>query len=410
MRKLKQNKLRIATRNQRANEGNISSGSEFDGLVRDLSAEGNGIVQHHAGQVFFVPGVWLGEKVRVRVVGFKGRFGFAELVSVLEASPDRVTAPCPYQGFKTTQCGGCPWQFVNYSAQLQAKQRRVAAGLASFVKAPALEKVLKAILPSSKAFGFRNRTQFKTNGQQLGYLAAGSHALVDIENCLVLNEKNQQTLHDLRQKLPNAEWKPSRKRELTSLDVDDSVNVNSVSVNARLPFKQANDDQNKRMQTWLADKLAGLDKSQTVLELFAGSGNFTQIIAAAGFNSIVAVEVVDEAMAELRAKLPGVTTLACDLFSTNAAKQLAIPLSQAGVLILDPPRDGLKNDTLKSADGLFYKKSSLRDVFYISCNIATFLRDLHTFVEHGYRVVEVQPVDQFPHTPHIEILAHLQKR
>lgn len=384
----------------------LAPGAEFASEVRDVVADGKGVVQHPDGQVFFVPGVWLGERVRVRITQFKGRFGFAELLEIIEASPHRVSPPCIYHGFGPRDCGGCPWQFASYAAQLEAKQKRVAEALAPLAKPAAI----KPILPSPQVLGYRNRAQLKTDGQRLGFMASGSRNIADVEDCLVLTDTNRHTLRALRAQLPHHPWQPRHKDKPTTLDIDESTDAASVSVNARLPFQQANDAQNHAMRRWLAEKLANLDNAQGVLELFSGSGNFTEVISEAGFRNVVAVEVVEDALTELRARLPDVKTQVCDLFAADAATRLSRHINEASVLVLDPPRDGLKNDALKSALGLFHKKAALRDVFYISCNLATLVRDLQAFAGHGYNVAEVQPVDQFPHTPHIELMVHLRKR
>lgn len=384
--------------------GSLPIGAEFTGVIRDLTVDGNGVVQHHDGQIFFVPGVWIGEQARVRVTGFKGRFGFAEMIAIEDASPHRLTPPCPYQGHTTNACGGCPWQFVSYAAQLQAKQDRVRQTLGRIATA----ETIRPILPSPNVYGYRNRTQFKTDGEQLGYMAAASRSLVDVRDCLILTEKNRNTLQALRNRLPQSEWRPRRSNTLTTLDIDETVDASSVSVNARLPFQQANGAQNQNMRRWLIEKLAGFDRAQPVLELFAGSGNFTEVILDAGFNKVVAVEAVEKAMTELQQKFPAIKTLTCDLFAADACDRLYHAMPDAEILVLDPPRDGLKNDLLKSKQGLFRKKSTLKEVLYISCNLPTLSRDLHAFIEHGYKVVEVQPLDQFPHTPHIELMVQLR--
>lgn len=383
----------------------LQLGQKFKGQVRDVSADGNGVVAHESGQVFFVPGVWFDELVEVRVSGFKGRFGHAELHQLVQASPHRIEAPCPYQGFTKKDCGGCPWQFVSYEAQLAAKQARVETTLAS-VAAP---EAIKPIWPSPRSLGYRNRTQLKTDGRRLGYLAANSHELVDVDDCLILTDVNRQTLAELRSQLPCSAWRQASSHKLTTLDIDESVTATSASVNARLPFKQANTAQNDRMRAWLGERLAPLEKARSVLELFAGAGNFTEIIAGAGFASTVAVEGDEGALATLAAQLPEVVTQPSDLFADTAAEMLRRVGKGCDVLVLDPPRDGLKNERLRSAQGIFDKKSKLRDVFYISCNLATLKRDIKSFVDHGYQVLEVQPLDQFPHTPHVELMVHLTR-
>ncbi len=376
-------------------------GEIFSSEVRDLTSEGSGVVSHPSGRTFFVDGVWPGEKGQFRVTGLKGRIGFADIVQLEAVSPKRQDAPCPYHGHSSHHCGGCPWQFMAYDKQLMAKQSRIEKELA---RADVFEQI-KTIWPSDQIFGYRNRTQLKSNGARVGYVSGGTNRLVAIEDCLVLSDKNRQTLAEIVARLPVAEWRPKRKNGWTTLDVDESVNAESLSVNKRLPFRQANSRQNERMRQWLSEKLIPLPTNSRVIELFCGSGNFTEVIAARGFREILAVEGASEAMDILnRKQLPNVTTLTCNLYDELGMQRVYHHGKKAEILILDPPRDGMK---IKQP---FLKKNNhLKEVFYISCNLSTFVRDVKDLMELGYKVVEVQPLDQAPHTPHIEVLCHLTR-
>jgi 23S rRNA (uracil1939-C5)-methyltransferase len=372
----------------------------FVGQARDISAEGNGVVEHDDGQIFFVPGVWAGETGRFRVTGFKKRFGFAELVELIEPSPQRTAPACGHHGFGRECCGGCPWQFMAYDAQLEAKQARVNAALSRL----GFNQV-EPIWPSPQILGFRNRAQLKSDGRHLGYVASGSNNLVDIHDCPILTEHNRETLAALRQTLPNPALRPRKKNQWTTVDIDETVDVSSVAINSRLPFRQANNGQNERMRAWLGDKLASQNRRLAVLELFAGSGNFTDVISRLGFSSIVAVEGVADTVSALEARnLPGVRALEANLFIGQGVEKVASAARQARILVLDPPRDGFK-----LAASLLQKCTNILHIAYISCDLATFSRDLSEMASCGFEVESVQPVDQFPHTPHIELLAFLSR-
>jgi 23S rRNA (uracil1939-C5)-methyltransferase len=374
----------------------------FEARVLSLTDTGEAVVNHPEGRRFFVPGAWTGELVRVRPLDVKSQYGRGELVAVLEPAPERVAPLCPHQGFASKKCGGCPWMMVSYQAQLAAKQARVERALARL--SPGL-RVLP-VIPAPEPLGYRVRAQLKTDGRELGFVAAGQRQLAPVQDCLVLTPHNRATLQDLRQQLPNTHWRPARAGEWTTLDVDASVTVASVSVNRRLPFQQANAAQNHAMRQWLADRIGPLAKTVPVLELFAGSGNFTQVLSAAGFSSITAAEVVSEAVTALaQQQLPGVRPVACDLFNAEAFQRLLQDNVQAGILVLDPPREGLK-----VRNGLFGKRSQLHDIFYISCDLATLCRDLQDMLAAGFDPLEVQPLDVFPQTPHVELLVHLRRR
>ncbi len=372
----------------------------FTARVRALSSEGSGIVEHASGQVFFVPGVWLGELGEFRITGFKKRFGFAVLDTLLEPAPERVAPPCPYHGFAAGDCGGCPWQFVAYPAQLAAKEARVRQALARLVAA----ERIRPIRGSPRQLGFRNRAQLKTDGKRIGFVSPGSRQLAPVEDCLILSDHNRGSLRALAATLPNPSFRPPRGQDWTTLDIDDGIGPDEVAINRRRPFRQGNDPQNAWMKAWLGERLAALDAASPVLELFAGSGNFTEVIAARGFDRVLAVEGSGEAVAQLAARnLPGVATLVANLFSDEGLDRARRGLADAEVLVLDPPREGLRNIA-----ALLGKKHRLRELFYVSCDLATFTRDLGVLVDAGFAVVEVQPLDLFPQGPHVELLAHLR--
>jgi len=381
--------------------GFLKVGAEFEGTARDLTSEGQAVVSAPNGQTVFVSGLWLGETGRIKVTMLKGRVGFGELVGVSHPVEARRDAPCVYHGADKSRCGGCPWMYVDYSAQLLAKQQRVNT---------AFERLdprfsVNQIWASEYELGYRNRVQLKTNGQVLGFIASKTNNLVDIDDCLVLSDANRFSLKKLRASLPNSEWKPSRSQKWTTLDLDENTTAAEVSVNQRLAFQQANTSQNIRMQTWLRAKLAEVKSTGKVIELFCGSGNFTKVLSESGCEDIVAVEGQQEALDTLQQlDLNGVETHCVNLFEEASVAKILKQHRDASTLILDPPREGFRHSRLM-AD----KKNKFKNVLYISCDLATLVRDLKHFLDSGFKLAEVQPLDQFPQTAHLEILCHLKR-
>ncbi len=291
--------------------------------------------------------------------------------------------------------------FMRYPAQLQAKQHQIQKALNGLIS----PDLILPIKPAPQPLGYRNRAQLKTDGQSLGFIQAGSHALAVVDDCLALSDHNRATLRGLHELLPNPTWRPRRKQQWTTLDIDESVTPVSASINQRLPFQQANDAQNQFMREWLAGTLAPLSRQKPILELFAGSGNFTRVVADSGFGSITAVEGVALAVESLRAlHLAGVSAQVADLFSPISVSQLAQTQADVEVLVLDPPRDGFR-----LADRLVSGLRKLTHIIYISCDLATFRRDADAMVACGFIVRAVQPVDLFPQTPHTETLAVFER-
>jgi len=370
--------------------------------VRDLSAAGSGVVEHPSGRICFVPGVWTGEYARFRLRAVRGRSGHAELLELLEPSAHRISAPCRHHGQGAAACGGCPWQFMDYSAQLAAKQDRVAGALRRL----GLDSSVAPIIPSPRTLGYRNRARLRTDGRAIGYLAAGSNRLAAVEDCPILNEHNRRTLHTLRAMLPRQDWRPARGAPLTILHIDDEINAEALEPGQQRPFRQGNSEQNRRMQRWLAEQLAEQHHGHCALELFAGSGNFTRVLAEAGLHRVHAVDAAGAAIDALRAQaLPGVTVQTLDIYSPGALRGLGAVLPQAELLLLDPPREGLRN-----IEELLETASALREIIYISCDLPSFSRDLGTLLAQGFTLEALQPLDMFPHTPHVELLARLQRR
>lgn len=381
---------------------NDKPGSVFDAEVKDLASDGRGVVAHPSGRTLFAAGVWPGERARFRVLRLKGRIGFAECLELLSSSEHRIEPICVHHGHSASTCGGCPWQFVDYPAQVAAKQRRVDD---SFRRIGV--RSVNPLWESEAVFGYRNRAQLKTDGQRIGFVSAHSHALAPIEDCLVLSEHNRQTLHQLRKRLPNPAWRPTKKKEKwCTLDIDENTSADGVSLNQRLPFRQANAGQNTKLRRWLAEKLQPLNRDTTVLELFCGSGNFTRLIANLGFEKVVAAEGVDAAIDDISAlNHQSVIAIQADLFSEAGMAKVLKSAQAASILVLDPPREGVK-----ILAPLLSKKRRLDHVLYISCDLATLVRDVGHFQKSGFVVRDVQPLDMFPQTPHIECMVLLARK
>jgi len=267
-------------------------------------------------------------------------------------------------------------------------------------------ELIGAISPAPQPLGYRNRAQLKTNGQRIGFLQAGSHILAAVDDCLALTDRNRQTLRDLCGQLPNPAWRARKKNQWTTLDIDESVTAASVSVDQRLPFRQANDAQNEHMREWLSDILTPLPRQAPILELFAGSGNFTRVAAALGFENITAVEGVETAVQSLLAlNMNGVTAEVANLFNSQSVSRLAQNRSSTEILLLDPPRDGFR-----LVDVLMPGLQNLTHIIYISCDLATFRRDANVISACGFEVRKFQPIDLFPQTPHVETLTLFERK
>ncbi|MBT5557291.1 MAG: class I SAM-dependent RNA methyltransferase [Halieaceae bacterium] len=394
----------MSKRNVRFNSGKLSRRSKtagravpsvadsFSATVRDVSSDGKGIIEAPDGQVLFVAGVWPGEVLQLTRKR-TGRDVTVRVDEILEASPSRILPRCA--SHSAGVCGGCPWMFVDYDAQVEQKHRRLERSLLRLGHVEAKRDF--AIAP--RPFEYRNRAQFKSDGKALGYVARETHDIADIAECPILTPINNRKLRALRTALPNSAWTPSKKRQWTTIDIDDERE--RVMIDQRQPFRQGNSDQNTFIINWLKDCIFELDEVDSIVELFCGSGNFTKVLAETSASHIVAVEGDDASIAQLTAQgLRGVTGIRANLFSESDIRTLVPNVNGRLGVVLDPPREGLKERAALTT--LF---SNARWVVYIACDLATWERDCGFLSECGLSPQEARGLDMFPQTPHMEILS-----
>lgn len=385
-------------------QANAWLGRTVVGEVRDVINNGAGIIVLDEGLTVFVWGVWLSENVRVKILAVKKGIAQAQLLEVLTPSPARRAVKCRFAeaAEASAQCGGCLWQHVQYDAQIEQKQRWAEKAFSGVT-----EQVLPC-RPSVSEWQYRNRAELKSDGKALGYVARQSHQLVDVDDCPVLNDKCQSHLAHLRNQLPNNTWQKKRSKRdlpLTLLAIDDELSSSDIRADIRRPFKQANTEQNAFMRDWLNQQLDSLPKTYRVAELFCGAGNFTEVIAAKQFAKVYATEGDSNTLEVLAKKdLPNVQTEVANAFDEQAFGSYVRKIAPFDVLVLDPPRDGLK------VIEPIFKVSSIKHIFYISCDLATCRRDVERFVDAGFRVNQVQPLDQFPQTPHLELCVAMSRK
>ncbi len=402
--------------------------------IASLGAQGDGVAPGPDGPLY-VPFTLPGELVEAEIEP-GGRQ--ARLLSVLEPSPERIAAICPNFG----TCGGCALQHMERSAYLGWKRQQVAAALGARGIEAEVEPVRPVPLASRRRATFAlGRTE---GGLALGYHAARSHSIVPIEICPVLAPPIEASLPRLKTALAPLSHKREARVTVTdtlagldvameggrlsarllpplaaamgelgaarlSIDGETAVLLAEPSVDlsgarVRLPpgaFLQAS----KEAEAVMADLVKqGVGKAKLVADLFAGIGTFT--FALAGASSVDAYEADAEAVAVLAqaaratARLKPVRPQTRDLFRAPLTPK---ELSAYDALVLDPPRAGARAQCEALAG------SKVPTVVMVSCNPATASRDLRILVDGGYRIARVTPIDQFLFSPHIELVAVLER-
>ena len=155
----------------------MNSSTSVDLVVETYTYGGEVLGRLPDGRAAFVPFALAGERVRVKLVDEKPRYARAQLIDVLEPSPDRVKPHCRH----FSRCGGCHYQHLNYPAQLAVKQTIVQDQLGRIAK---LDNANVKPTISGTAWGYRNHIQFHLSPQgKLGFHSSGSDTILPVEEC-----------------------------------------------------------------------------------------------------------------------------------------------------------------------------------------------------------------------------------
>ena len=402
----------------------LAPGGDAAGRQRAGGTPGDTSSSAGDGRVVFVPLGAPGERVRVSLVREKERVAWGELVAIERAGPDRVAPACPLFG----SCGGCQWQHVTLEAQHRAKKTIVERALAL----PAIEPVVAAGPP----LGYRDRAKLAVGQgsapRPVGFRARRSHAVVDVPTCPLLSPALDAVLPAVRAlaaQLPagaeidlqagaegvhvNVAQLDGAGAALVRRDADRLLAAGVAGValagkhligrtevdaaergGAPLPVPAGGFAQVGRAgnAVLVARVLAAVGPAPgVVLELHAGSGNFTRELTAVA-TRVVACEGDPAAVARGRRAAPKA--------EWNGSGRLPdIADIAADVVVLDPPREGADAAHLAAAT------RARRRVVYVSCDAQTLARDARRIVAAGFRLASAQAIDLMPQTFHVEVIA-----
>ncbi|WP_306303989.1 23S rRNA (uracil(1939)-C(5))-methyltransferase RlmD [Desulfosarcina cetonica] len=153
----------------------------------------------------------------------------------------------------------------------------------------------------------------------------------------------------------------------------------------------------------VVERYAGLSGNESVLDLYCGTGTIA-IWLASHAREVIGLELVESAVADAQRNCLTNGIENCRFILGDIKETLTAIPSVPDLLVIDPPRAGMHKDVVNQVIAMAPPK-----IVYVSCNPATLARDVLALKEH-YQVAEVQPVDMFPHTFHVESVARLIRR
>ncbi len=388
---------------------------EIELHIDSLSNQAVGVGRHD-GWVVFVPACLPGERVKARIFRNEKNCSHADLVEVIEPSPHRVQPVCPVYGY----CGGCQYQHLDYSVQLEWKTKQVADLLR--LQAGLELPVLPAI-PSPQTYGYRSKItpHFQrpkdSKISQIGFLRAGTRSdICDIKHCPIAMDAINEALPPMRQAVhANAAQYKKGATILMRVSEGQVISNNNAVCTEHVgdlcfnflagDFFQNNPYILPAFTGYVADQ-ACRSGARYLVDAYCGSGLFALSLAR-HFDKVLGVEVSETSAdwARSNARLNKIEHASFLAASAEAIfEQVDFPAEDTAVVI-DPPRKG--------CDLLFLNQLfafAPRRVVYVSCNPATQVRDLAEFDRAGYKVTEVQPFDLFPQTKHLECVVTLEKQ
>lgn len=377
---------------------------ELTGMVHGGSAVGR-----HEDRVVFVTYGIPGERVRARITQDKGRFLNAELVEVLSPAESRVQPHCPH----FAHCGGCHWQHIDYPAQLEFKRQIVhdqMTRIGGFT-----DVTVHPTLPSPSPWQYRSHATFRIapDGRP-GFFATDDQTIMPIDECHIIHPALRETLPTIREYAP-------RTRIRAQVGSDGQAALFEVQRHQTEPaseviyytikqhtfrcsggsFFQVNLPQAEKLVELVLERLA-LNRQQRILDLYSGVGLFTAFMAERA-SQVVAVELFAPAVEDARFNLSNFGNV--DQYEGTIEAVLPGLKIAFDAAVVDPPRTGME---VKALESLVQHRPPR--IMYVSCDPATLARDAKRLAGHGYRLGDIQPVDMFPQTYHVEAVVVFQTK
>jgi len=452
----------------RSMEMDYSIGDRLKLEIVDLSNEGMGVGKHN-GFTFFVEGCTLGDKVLAEIIKLKKNYGLGRTIEILEKSPYRVESKCIH----SDKCDGCELHNLKYDKQLELKRNIVKNSLerigkigdvavrdtigmeypyryrnkgefkvgpnneigyfkrgtheiypveSSIIQKEATDKVIglmKNFMKKYKVEGYDRKTRRGTIRNIVVRTSRENKVMVIV---VTKGEElpHKKELIDILTSEPN----------LDVVSIYQNINPKDTSVVLGLKdiklygedrlidyigeykflispksFFQVNHIQTKVLYDKVVEYL-NLKGHETVADLYCGIGTISIYISKYA-RKVYGVEVVKEAIEDAKENLK-LNQIDNVEFILGKSEEILPKLNNKGTrfdaIVVDPPRSGLDRGLI---DAII--EANPEKIVYVSCNPSTLARDLGYLVEEGYKAVEVQPVDMFPHTMHVESVVLMSK-
>ena len=369
-------------------------------------AHGGHFIARHKGQVIFVRYGITGEEAVVEITSTSSKLARGDAIEILKPSKDRVVPPCKYA--VPGGCGGCDFQHIEISAQLELKRSVIRE---QFSRLGRIEIDLD-VLPVEPTNGLHWRTRMdfaiSKNGKP-GLYSARSKEVTEIDQCLIAVE----AINDPA--MFSRSWKGEDRLEVAvSSSGEKNVSRGGRSISGPTQLHEVVGEHTYEISptsfwqshsaapttlTKLVMDLMALRPGDQVCDLYGGVGLFTAPMAE-DVGDIGKVHLIESShratqdAIKIFEKMKNVT-----VHSGRVEQKLPL-INRVDVILLDPPRTGAGEMVIKQ---MLAKKP--RTIVYVSCDPASLARDARALEEGGYHLNHIVGFDLFPMTQHVECVA-----
>ncbi len=369
-------------------------------------AHGGHFIARHKGQVIFVRYGITGEEAVVEITSTSSKLARGDAIEILKASEDRVVPPCKYA--VPGGCGGCDFQHIEISAQLELKRSVIRE---QFSRLGRIEIDLD-VLPVEPTNGLHWRTRMdfaiSKNGKP-GLYSARSKEVTEIDKCLIAVE----AINDPTMFARN--WKGEDRLEVAvSSSGEKNVSRGGRSISGPTQLHEVVGEHTYQISptsfwqshsaapqtlTKLVMDLMALRPGDQVCDLYGGVGLFTAPMAE-DVGDIGKVHLIESSHRATQDALKIFEKMKNVVVHSGRVEQKLPLINRVDVILLDPPRTGAGEMVIKQ---MLAKKP--RTIVYVSCDPASMARDARALEEGGYHLNHIVGFDLFPMTQHVECVA-----
>lgn len=422
------------------------------GKCIDISADGQGICKIDS-LVVFVKEMIPQEEADIKIISDKRNYAFGIIDKLTKASEYRIEPKCKI----AYKCGGCDFRHIEYKHQLKLKKMVLENTFRDLNV-----KVLDVIEDDNPIY-YRNKVQIPVKDHEFGFYRKFSNDIVEFDDCYIQSELSNKILFFIKDLLLNKkidkyfrhivikhafatneillglvvrrfdipmideiiELVTNEFKEIKSIVLnlnDKETNIilgneekvlygndyivdeyEGIKVKISLKsFYQTNPKQMIKLYEKVKE-FACIDKNTNVLDLYSGIGTISMYLSKYA-KHVIGVEIVSKAVDNAKDNLLLNNITNCDFYLDDAGKNFNKYLNDIDVVVVDPPRKGLSKELVYALI-----QANVKQIVYVSCNPATLARDLEMFKEN-YNISDIQPVDMFPFTTHVECVVSMQRK